>query len=179
MKLETHVKRRLKTWLAIGLLIVLQMSCTYTPVYDSSGRPQATSADNPEQTNPPQSENELPEEPHTVNAQPPVRVAVASPDAVKHKPTVSNKDIAAAKLRSQAANAVAEGQAAKAERLLNRALRISPRSPETYHQLATIKFEQGANGQALQLARKGLSLCDPDSTLAEQLQTLASQANSN
>lgn len=177
MFIKREATTRLTTALAICLLLNLQAACTYTPVYDSQGRPQPGSPD--------LSETRIPnaEETHTENdrqpdtAETPIRIAVISPDSVEQKPTISNKDIAAAKLRTQAADALAEGQSSKAERLLNRALRISPRSPETYYQLAGIKLKQGVSGQALQLARKGLSLCDPESLLATQLQALASQAS--
>ncbi len=166
----------LSTPLTICLLLTLQMACTYTPVYDSQGRPQGTLPEVSEQTAPVERDNTSeidipPESPEQAT-----RVAVVSPEAIKQRPSVSNKDVAAAKLRTQAASALAEGQSSKAEQLLNRALRISPRSPETYYQLASIKLEQGVHGQALQLARKGLSLCDPNSPLASQLQILAARA---
>lgn len=179
MNVELEVNGRLKILPMVCLLSFLQIACTYTPVYDSSGNPQTTAPDASVETVPPKRENSIGNDSQTAATEQPVRVAVVSPDSVKLKPTASNKDIAAARLRTQAADAVAEGQTAKAERLLNRALRISPRSPETYHQLATIRLEQGASGQALQLARKGLSLCDPDSILAEQLQALAIQASAD
>ncbi|MEM8498180.1 MAG: tetratricopeptide repeat protein [Pseudomonadota bacterium] len=170
-------RRSIKTPLAACLLTFLQSACTYTPVYDGRSGPESNFPGANERAGPPDQEAAEMSEHQVEGADQPTRVAVVSPDAIKHKPAVSNKDGAAAKLRSQATDAMAEGQTARAERLLNRALRISPRSPETYHQLASIKLEQGASGQALQLARKGLSLCDPDSKLAEQLQRLASRAS--
>lgn len=175
MNAHFYINRTVKITLAACLLIFLLSACTYTPVYESSGKPESNIPRAGERAGP-QEVIEM-SEPQIQSADQPVRVAVVSPDAIKHKPTVSDKDVAAAKLRSQATDAITEGETARAERLLNRALRISPRSPETYHQLASIKLEQGASGQALQLARKGLSLCDPDSNLAEQLKRLASQAS--
>lgn len=176
MSVLFKLKRTVNTLQAVCLLAFLQSACTYTPIHDNHDRSESNFPEAVERTNPRNQEATEISEPQAETAEPPVRVAVVSPDAIKDRPTVSNKDVAAARLRTQATDAIAEGQAARAERLLNRALRISPRSPETYHQLATIKLEQGASGQALQLARKGLSLCDPDSKLAEQLQRLVSQA---
>lgn len=174
--IDIDTSSTLKTLLTLFLLTFFQMSCSYTPVYDSSGRPQAVPSETSGLPTVIDQESSNDNEPEAEDSEQVVRVAVVSPEAIKQRPTVSNKDLAAAKLRTQASEATADGEAAKAERLLNRALRISPRSPETYHQLASLKFEQGASGQALQLARKGLSVCDPDSPLADQLQALAAQA---
>ncbi|MFK7731395.1 MAG: hypothetical protein AB8B48_07210 [Pseudomonadales bacterium] len=177
LNVETNARGNRKTLLAACLLAFLQTACTYTPVYDSGNMPQVNPPVASEQADAQNRDNAAKEGTQMETNGQPVRVAVVSPETIQQRPTSSNKDIAAARLRTQAADAVAAGQAAKAEGLLNRALRISPRSAETYHQLATIKLEQGASGQALQLARKGLSLCDPDSKLAMHLQALVSQAS--
>ena len=104
MNIQLDISSKMRALLMACLLTFLQMACTYTPVYDSNGRPQVSSPGASEQTNLPNPENEAAEESQTDTPQQPVRVAVVSPDAIKHKPTVSNKDVAAARLRSRHMN---------------------------------------------------------------------------
>ncbi|MGF1613247.1 MAG: tetratricopeptide repeat protein [Gammaproteobacteria bacterium] len=54
------------------------------------------------------------------------------------------------------------GQLPAAAASLERALRIEPRNPETWYQLAIIRFHQGQFGQAEQLARKAEALAGRD-----------------
>ncbi len=106
--------------------------------------------------------------------QTPTRVAVVTPDTVQR---TSNRPrhSATENLRAQAASALAAGQSANAERLLDRALRIAPGEPDTYYQLAELKLRLGDAGRALQLARKALTL-QPGPELQDKLQRIEADA---
>jgi Flp pilus assembly protein TadD len=54
------------------------------------------------------------------------------------------------------------GQLPAAAASLERALRIEPRNPETWYQLAVVRFRQGHLDQAEQLARKAETLAGGD-----------------
>jgi Flp pilus assembly protein TadD len=54
------------------------------------------------------------------------------------------------------------GQLSAAAASLERALRIEPRNPETWYQLAVVRFREGYLHQAEQLARKAESLAGGD-----------------
>lgn len=84
-------------------------------------------------------------------------VAIATPESV-NRPQTAPSSSAAAVLRKQANSALKDGDFAMAERHIQRALRIAPREPENYAQLAAIRLEEDKTNEALQLARKGLTL---------------------
>jgi len=54
---------------------------------------------------------------------------------------------------------------------LGRAIRISPRNPETYLRLAELSYREGKNAQAQSFAEKALSL-NPNKALTEQAESL-------
>ena len=73
--------------------------------------------------------------------------------------TQAPKSLPAAKRMRQLASAEGEkGDYKRAIALLERALRISPRDPETYYELARNHLLMDDAAQALQLAQRGLSL---------------------
>lgn len=73
--------------------------------------------------------------------------------------TQAPKSLPAAQRMRQLASAEGEkGEYKRAIALLERALRISPRDPETYYQLARNHLLMDDPAQALQLAQRGLSL---------------------
>lgn len=73
--------------------------------------------------------------------------------------TQAPKSLPAAKRMRQLASAEGEkGDYKRAIALLERALRISPRDPETYYELARNHLLMDEASQALQLAQRGLSL---------------------
>lgn len=73
--------------------------------------------------------------------------------------SASSASLPAAQRMRQLASAEGEkGEYRRAVALLERALRISPRDPETYYELARNHMLLGDPAQALQLARRGLSL---------------------
>lgn len=101
-------------------------------------------------------------------------VAIATPESVQ-RPTNTKRSSAAATLREKAQAAVNAGDYAMAERHMQRALRIAPKEAENYAQLATIRLEEDKTGEALQLARKGLTL-SPDFQTRSQLQDIIALA---
>ena len=64
-----------------------------------------------------------------------------------------------------------KGNLQGATRLLERAIRISPRNPEIYLRLAELSYRQGKNGQAQSFAEKALSL-NPNQALTQQAELL-------
>ncbi|TEW48295.1 tetratricopeptide repeat protein [Psychromonas algicola] len=64
-----------------------------------------------------------------------------------------------------------KGNLQGATRLLERAIRISPRNPEIYLRLAELSYRQGKNGQAQSFAEKALSL-NPNQSLTQQAELL-------
>ena len=82
---------------------------------------------------------------------------------------------AAKALRDQATNASESGQHQKAIGLLERALRISPQDPETFIALAQNNIAMEQPQQAMQLARRGLSL-NPTQQQRQSLQRIVDQA---
>lgn len=82
---------------------------------------------------------------------------------------------AAVALRDQAANAAAANDHRRAIGLLERALRVSPNDPQTFYDLASSHLAMKQPQQALQLARRGLTL-NPTNAQREALQRLATQS---
>lgn len=103
------------------------------------------------------------------------RVAIATPESVSRPPQLKQRS-AAARLRSQARAAIAEGDNDKAIRYLERALRIAPREAQTYYDFANVRLHQQRPEEALQLARRGLEL-HPDLSLRNDLEQLVQLSN--
>ncbi len=78
-------------------------------------------------------------------------------------------------LRDQAARATAANDHSRAIGLLERALRVSPDDPQTFYDLANSHLALKQPEQALQLARRGLSL-NPTSTQRDSLEQLAARS---
>jgi len=79
-------------------------------------------------------------------------------------------------LYEQAQAALASGQAAQAEMLLERALRIEPRNPFYWYLLGQCKYAQGDFAQAVQFCRKSESLAGDNSQLRRSNRILIEQA---
>ncbi len=109
--------------------------------------------------------------------QPPIEPALNTPGRSSIEPATLPPRIpaptlpAAVNLRDQAANASAAGDHTRAVGLLERALRISPEDAQTYHDLASNHLAMNQPQQALQLARRGLTLnpTNPQRSALEQL----------
>lgn len=102
-------------------------------------------------------------------------VAIATPESVQ-RPQTAKRSSAAEELRKKARSALADGDFGLAERHMQRALRIAPREAENYAQLATIRLEEDKIGEALQLARKGLTL-SPDRRTRSRLEDIIALAS--
>lgn len=94
--------------------------------------------------------------PQTEPDQPGARQPVAPPTVLGD---------AAQRLYLAAKQASAAGRDAEAATLLERALRIAPRHPLLWHNLAVVRFNQGNYAQADSLARKSNSLANHDRNL--------------
>lgn len=80
-------------------------------------------------------------------------------------------------LRTQAQQAIEDGELEQADRLLDRALRIDPRDPATYFLVAKLREQQNQVSAALQLVEKALSL-KPAAKLEAQLESLRDSLSS-
>lgn len=89
--------------------------------------------------------------------------------------TVNNTNNSAAiAIRAQADDAMAKGDIAKANRLLDRALRVAPNDPKNYLALALLRLEQQRPDDARAFAEKGLTL-NPDPQTRKQLDGVLKQ----
>ena len=82
---------------------------------------------------------------------------------------------AAVALRNQAASATAAKDHSRAIGLLERALRVSPNDPQTFYDLANNHLALKQPQQALQLARRGLSL-NPTNSQRDSLEELVARS---
>lgn len=158
----------------LGLLLSLISACvTSQPSgnwpYPPEQQPPAQDAPIPDQEV--QADTD---EPHKEE---PVRQAVATPNSVNQQREHSKND-AAGGLRDKASSARRSGDYSRAERLMSRALRISPRDAANYYEMALIKLEQSLPAKAVQLAKKGLSL-GPEGSLQRRLEQIELEASVN
>lgn len=111
------------------------------------------------------------EQPKTVE---PARPTI-EPTATVPPPQPVQSLPAAVALRDQAASATAANDHRRAIGLLERALRVSPNDPQTFYDLASSHLAMKQPQQALQLARRGLTL-NPTNAQREALQQLATRS---
>ena len=64
-----------------------------------------------------------------------------------------------------------QGNYDEAESYLNRAVRISPTTPDVYYQLALLRQQKGQFEQTIQMAQRALSL-QPDANLSRKIHQL-------
>ncbi len=122
---------------------------------------------------------------------PPVRV-IETPEPIEPveqprpriAPTTINPPVeavqslpAAVALRDQAAVATSANDHPRAIGLLERALRISPNDPQTFYELALNHLAMQQPQQALQLARRGLTL-NPTTAQRQALERLTARSQS-
>lgn len=168
-----------KRVLAVLTLVVIG-ACSYTPIYP-------TTTVETRDSGPAQSDDGSPEGGYTNNDdsgdnaqnQQSSRVAIATPATIDKDSSYDRRRderSATDELRAQARSASRNGEFDLAERLLNRALRIAPREPLSYYELAELKLKQQQPGSALQMAKKGLSL-QPVGRLAKKLKDAEQRAN--
>ncbi|MDN2662683.1 tetratricopeptide repeat protein [Psychromonas sp. 14N.309.X.WAT.B.A12] len=82
-----------------------------------------------------------------------------------------NRSSALNSLLSLAEQQESQGNLQGATRTLERAIRISPRTPEVYLKLAELNYRQGKNAQAESFAEKALSF-NPNDMITEQAELL-------
>lgn len=78
------------------------------------------------------------------------------------------RETAAGSLLADAHRAIEKGQFNKAEVTLERALRVEPRNPGLWHEMARVKYGQKQYGQAIQFCLKANSLAGRNSSLIRQ-----------
>jgi len=112
-------------------------------------------------------------------SQQPVPVAPAAPSETLPK-VQQGSNTAVVALLGDAQQAAGRGDFAGAESQVERALRISPRDPQIYLQLATVKRQKGEYLQAEQVALRGIALAaglpDYKSKLWRELALIRTQA---
>lgn len=86
------------------------------------------------------------------------------------------ENVAVAGLMESARADSAAGRLATAAASLERALRIEPRNPRLWHELARVRFRQGDYAQAENLAARSNSWVGSDSALRVENQRLIEQA---
>lgn len=91
-------------------------------------------------------------------------------------PAPKQENIAIAGLMESARADVAAGRLANAAASLERALRIEPRNPRLWHDLAQVRFRQGQYAQAVSLAQRSNTLAGGDASLKEANDRLIEQA---
>ena len=97
---------------------------------------------------------------------------VPAPEA----PPARSESVAVAGLMEGARNDVAAGRLANAAASLERALRIEPRNPRLWHELALVRLKQGEYTQVESLAARSNSWAGSDSALRAENQRLIEQA---
>jgi len=93
-----------------------------------------------------------------------------SPEIVT--PTPSIPASASSTLLAGVDAAIAEGDLERAAALSERALRINPRDALFWYRLASVRAQQGRNGEAEGFARRALSYSADDAALTRQINTL-------
>jgi Tfp pilus assembly protein PilF len=98
------------------------------------------------------------------------------PAPAPEAPPPRSESVAVAGLMEGARNDVAAGRLANAAASLERALRIEPRNPRLWHELAQVRLRQGEYAQVESLAARSNAWAGSDSTLREDNQRLIEQA---
>ena len=99
----------------------------------------------------------------------------AAPPPLPETPT-ARETVAIAGLMESARGDAAAGRLVQAAGTLERALRIEPRNPRLWHELAKVRLRQGDAAQAATLAARSNSLAGSDSALRAANQAIIEQA---
>src|SRR5262252_2910517 len=86
------------------------------------------------------------------------------------------ENVAVAGLMESARNDAAAGKLVQAAASLERALRIEPRNPRLWHELARVRMRQGDMAQAANLAARSNSFAGNDAALRSANQNIIEQA---
>lgn len=103
------------------------------------------------------------------------RPAVPAPEPVPETP-LTRETVAIAGLMESARGDAAAGRLIQAAGTLERALRIEPRNPRLWHELAKVRLRQGDAAQAANLAARSNSLVGSDAALRAANQAIIEQA---
>jgi Tfp pilus assembly protein PilF len=101
--------------------------------------------------------------------------APPAPPAIPETP-LARETVAIAGLMESARGDAAAGRLVQAAGTLERALRIEPRNPRLWHELAKVRLRQGDAAQAANLAARSNSLAGSDSALRAANQSIIEQA---
>jgi Tfp pilus assembly protein PilF len=100
----------------------------------------------------------------------------ATAPAPEPEPVTRKENVAVAGLMQGARADAAAGNLASAAARLERALRIEPRNPRLWHELALVRLRQGEFAQAESMAARSNSWAGDDAALREQNQRIIAQA---
>ena len=98
-----------------------------------------------------------------------------TPAPIPETPT-SRETVAIAGLMESARGDAAAGRLVQAVGTLERALRIEPRNPRLWHELAKVRLRQGDGAQAANLAARSNSFAGSDSALRAANQSIIEQS---
>jgi predicted Zn-dependent protease len=91
---------------------------------------------------------------------------------------IARESVAIAGLMESARSDAAVGRLVQAAGTLERALRIEPRNPRLWHELARVRLRQGDAAQAANLAARSNSFAGSDSALRAANQSIIEQSRS-
>jgi len=91
---------------------------------------------------------------------------------------IARESVAIAGLMESARSDAAAGRLVQAAGTLERALRIEPRNPRLWHELAKVRLRQGDAAQAANLAARSNSFAGSDSALRAANQSIIDQSRS-
>ena len=106
---------------------------------------------------------------------PPEQAPPPPPEA----PAAPKENVAIAGLMESARNDAAAGRLVQAAASLERALRIEPRNPRLWHELAKVRLRQGDTAQAANLAARSNSFAGSDAALPSANQNIIEQARTS
>lgn len=148
-------------------MVAIAAGCTTAP----------TDTEIPEAPPPADTPAPPPEAPAPSEAPPPITETplptVPQEPVAKPAPT---ENIAVARLMANAERDSEAGRLANAAATLERALRIEPRNPRLWHELARVRLKQGEYAQAATLAARSNSWAGSDANLREANQRLIEEA---
>jgi len=110
--------------------------------------------------------------------QPPAPEAPAAPPPAPETP-IARENVAVAGLMESARADAASGKLVQAAASLERALRIEPRNPRLWHELARVRLRQGDTAQAANLAARSNGFAGNDAALRSANQNIIDQARRN
>ena len=99
----------------------------------------------------------------------------AEPPPLPETP-IARESVAIAGLMESARSDAAAGRLVQAAGTLERALRIEPRNPRLWHELAKVRLRQGDGAQAANLAARSNSYAGSDSALRAANQSIIEQS---